>query len=44
MTWAMHSVSVSDVSVCPSFSSLARSPWKFSMMPLWITATPPVQS
>ncbi len=38
------SVSVSDVRVCPSFSSRARSCWKFSMIPLWITATVPEQS
>ena len=41
---AMHSVSVSDANVCPSFSSRARSGRKFSMIPLWITATRPVQS
>ncbi len=40
----MHSVSVSDDSTCPSFSSRARSDWKFSMMPLWITAIRPWQS
>ena len=41
---AMHSVSVSDTSACPSFSKRARSVWKFSMMPLWITAIRPRQS
>ena len=40
----MHSVSVSDTSACPSFSNRARSVWKFSMMPLWITAIRPWQS
>ena len=41
---ATHSVSVSDTRVCPSFSSRARSERKFSTIPLWITATRPVQS
>ena len=41
---ATSSVSVSDARVCPSFSRRARSCWKFSMMPLWITATVPEQS
>ena len=40
----MHSVSVSDANVCPRDSRSARSCWKFSTMPLWITATVPVQS
>ena len=41
---ATHSVSVSEASVCPAFSSRARNAWKFSMIPLWITATRPSQS
>ncbi len=44
MRWATHSVSVSETRVWPSFSRRARSAWKFSMMPLWITATRPAQS
>ena len=42
--WAMHSVSVSDANTWPSFSRRTRSVWKFSMMPLWITAIRPWQS
>ena len=44
MRCAMHSVSVSDSRVCPSFSSRVRSSVKFSMIPLWMTATRPPQS
>ena len=41
---ATTSVSVSDTSSCPRSSSSRRSRAKFSMMPLWMTATEPVQS
>ncbi len=42
--WATTSVSVSLVNSWPRSSSSALSELKFSMMPLWITATLPVQS
>ena len=38
------SVSVSDENVCPAATSGAFSSWKFSMIPLWITAVADVQS
>ncbi len=40
--WAAHSVSVSLANSTPSASSSARSRAKFSMIPLWITATRPL--
>ena len=40
----MTSVSVSETKVCPSARSCSASSRQFSMMPLWTTATSPVQS
>ena len=42
--WAITSVSVADVRVCPAASSSARSSAWFSMIPLWMMAMRPVQS
>ena len=42
--WAITSVSVADVRVCPASSSSARSSAWFSMIPLWMMAMRPVQS
>ena len=44
MRCAITSVSVSDVRTCPAATSSARSAAWFSMMPLWMMATRPVQS
>ena len=42
--WATTSVSVSEPNRCPSFSRRVLSGWKFSMIPLWMTAMRPEQS
>ena len=42
--WAITSVSVAEVRVCPLASSSARSSAWFSMIPLWTRARRPVQS
>ena len=39
--WAATSVSVSDVNATPSSTSLALRLWKFSMIPLWMSASLP---
>ena len=44
MRWAITSVSVAEVKVWPPASSPARSTAWFSMIPLWMRATRPVQS
>ena len=42
--WAITSVSVAEAMVCPAASSSARSSAWFSMIPLWMRASRPVQS